>query len=76
MKRIIVYDWKIGFDKVGFTKFLRAEFGYSLTVAKGFTDRLLEHEPVAIDIEEDRLEGIVSKLEELRAEFRLDHEGP
>jgi len=76
MKRIIVYGWKVGFDKIGFTKFLRAEFGYSLTVAKSFTDRLLEHEPVAIDIEEDRLQAILSKLEERRVEYRADREGP
>ena len=65
MKRIVVFGWKLNFDKIGFTKFMRAEFGYSLSEAKGMTDGLLEHRLVTFEIAEDQLKRVVLELEEL-----------
>ncbi len=70
MKRIVVSGWKTGFNKIGFTKFLRAEFGHSLSTAKGITDGVLKYQPVTLEIDDVRLERILSELTELRAEFR------
>jgi len=75
MKRIVVHGWKINFDKVGFTKLLRNEFGYSLSEAKGITDGVLEKKSVTLEMEDYRLQGTASKLEKLRASFDVDAEG-
>jgi len=73
MTKIVVYDGDLGFNKVGFTKFLR-QFGYSLSAAKNITDGLLEGRPVTLEIEDGELGRIHSELEALRAKFRLDGE--
>jgi ribosomal protein L7/L12 len=65
MKRVVVCGGKLNFNKIGFTKFLRAEFGYSLSEAKGMTDGLLNHRSVIFEIADDQ-------LEELRADFRME----
>jgi hypothetical protein len=72
MKRIVVFGWKLNFNKIGFTKFLRAEFGYSLSDSKGMTDGLLEYRSIIFEIVEDQLKRIVAELEELRTDFRVE----
>jgi hypothetical protein len=72
MKRVVVFGWKLNFNKIGFTEFLRAEFGYSLTEAKGMTDGLLEGRSVVFEIAGDQLERVVSELDELRADYRVE----
>lgn len=42
--------WRPGFDKVGFTKLLR-DHGYRLPDAVAATARLLEDEPVVLQLE-------------------------
>jgi ribosomal protein L7/L12 len=72
MKRIVVFGWKLNFDKIGFTKFLRAEFGYSLTKAKDMTDGLLENRSVVFEIAQDQLEHIEYELIKLQADYRAE----
>ncbi len=72
MKRIVVYGWMVNFDKVGFTKFLAEEFRYLLSVAKNITDGILEEKAVTLQIEEDRVQVVALKLEDLRASFNVD----
>jgi hypothetical protein len=74
MKRIVVDGWKVDFNKVGFTKLLRYELGYRLSVAKGLTDGLLEGQPVILEVDDSKLEQVISELEGLRATFHMDEE--
>jgi hypothetical protein len=66
-----VYGWKVNFDKVSFTKFLRKEFGYSLSVAKDITDGILEEKAVTLEMEENGVQRIAVELEKLRASFSV-----
>ncbi len=47
---LVASGWRPGFDKVGFTKLLR-EHGYPLAKAVTVTGRLLEGEPVELELE-------------------------
>ena len=65
MKSVMISGWNTGFDKVGLTKLLRYSYGYSLTNAKAVTDAIMDGESVNIEISDDRMEELVSKLEHL-----------
>jgi ribosomal protein L7/L12 len=45
---VYLRGWKPGFNKVEFTKLMKAEVGVSLSAAKDLTDRLLAGETVII----------------------------
>lgn len=49
---LVISGWHVGFQKIEFTKFLRQNFGLSLTEAKSITDNILHGEPA--DLEVDR----------------------
>jgi ribosomal protein L7/L12 len=72
VKRIVVFGWKLNFNKIGFTKFLRSEFNSSLSEAKGMTDNLLEGRTITFEISEDDSSRIVKDLDKLLADFRVE----
>jgi len=47
---LFIEGWKIGFNKVAFTKMLQQELHFSLTVAKGMTDQILEGRKLAVNV--------------------------
>lgn len=50
---VIVSDWEKGFNKVQFNDLLRHYAGFSLGEAKKAVDRLLDHEPLKIEIADE-----------------------
>jgi hypothetical protein len=52
----------------------RSEFEYSLSVAKGITDGVLEKRHVTLEIKEEKLKRIVSELERLQVAYRVEEE--
>ena len=65
MKRVVFSGWNVGFKKVGLTKLLRYDYGYSLSRAKAVTDSILDGKSVALEISENPFDEIVSKLTDL-----------
>jgi hypothetical protein len=51
MEKILLYDWKPGFNKAGLNKLLRAKANYSLSSAIKAIGKLLEKETLEIEIE-------------------------
>jgi hypothetical protein len=49
MQKVILYDWKPGFNKAGLNKLLRAEANYSLSAAIEAVGKLLEKETLEIE---------------------------
>jgi ribosomal protein L7/L12 len=72
LEKIILYGWKIGFNKVAHTKLLRAKLGYSLLQAKAITDSVLDRKSVAIEVAADQVEHLALQLNELGVECRVD----
>jgi hypothetical protein len=50
MEKVILYDWKHGFNKAGLNKLLRAQANYSLSAAIEAVGKLLEKETLEIEI--------------------------
>jgi len=69
MRRIVITGWKIGFQKIEFTKTLRGELGYSLSEAKGMTDSVLDRQAVQVDLPEERFDWVSERLNHLGAVF-------
>jgi ribosomal protein L7/L12 len=62
---MILSSWNIGFAKIDFTKVLRSELGYSLQRAKTVTDAILDGHSVTIELRDDQVEEMASKLKGL-----------
>ena len=67
---LIVEGWNKGFNKVAFTKMLQKELGFSLTIAKGMTDQILEGKLLVIDIADADIERISALAQNLGATVR------
>ena len=55
---LIISGWKIGFEKIEFTKMLREELGLGLLEAKTITDTVLERKRVELPLggkDQDRI---------------------
>ena len=72
MKQIVILGWYAGFEKVGFTKLFRSEFGYSLKSAKETTDAVLHGQPVFLEVTNDRYKELACRLTELGAKIGVD----
>lgn len=55
MNKVIVKEWKIGFNKVQFTKLQCNLLGLDLKTSKNNTDDVLDNKIVAIEIKNDVL---------------------
>lgn len=66
-----MYGWEVGFNKVGLTKLLQEDFGYSLGQAKNVVDAILGNQPREIDVSDISLEEIDVKLTALRVRFSV-----
>jgi ribosomal protein L7/L12 len=73
MKTIVIFGWKVGFQKVEFTKLLRHELGYSLSEAKFKTDAVLENQHIELRLHKAEIEQVLFKLNQLGA--RIKREG-
>jgi hypothetical protein len=51
MKKVVIYEWQPGFNKVALNKLLRNKAGYSLTSAKKAVDGLLDGESIEVKID-------------------------
>ena len=60
--KIVLCGWNQGFNKVGLTKLLRAEPGFTLKCAKAVTDAVLEGQSVAIDVPDTEAERMIAQL--------------
>jgi len=72
MKTAVVTGWNAGFQKVNFTKWLRADFGYSLSQAKSATDGVLENQNLELPIPEGEASHVSARLSELGAKFFIN----
>jgi hypothetical protein len=69
MKKMTLSGWHVGFDKIGLTKLLRNELGYSLGHAKSVTDAVLEGQPVTLELGDNRIEKMTSMLDKLGVNY-------
>ena len=67
MAKITVQGWKHGLNKVGFTKLLQNEAGYTLSEAKHFTDDLLAGRTLTVNVPEELRASLVRQMEDLGA---------
>ena len=51
MEKVILYDWKPGFDKGGLNRLLRDKAGYSLSSAIDAVGKLLERKTIEIEVD-------------------------
>jgi ribosomal protein L7/L12 len=72
MKKIVISGSEAGFQKIGFTKLCRSEFGYSQKSAKEATDAVMEGQPIFIEVTDLRYKKLVCRLTELGARVGLD----
>jgi hypothetical protein len=72
MSKLILSGWNPGFNKIGLTKLLQVDLGYSLSHAKAITDSVLEGQSIAIDLDEDQFEQMGVKLSDLCTKFVLE----
>ncbi len=71
MTTVLVFGWTRGFQKIEFTKLLRAEFGYSLTHAKGITDAILDGKSIELQVPAAGAERVVAAMEGLGAKCNV-----
>jgi hypothetical protein len=72
MKKIVISGWETGFQKIGFTKLFRSEFGYSPKSAKETTNAVLEGQAIFIEVTNGQYKKLVCRLTELGARVGLD----
>jgi hypothetical protein len=58
---VTVSDWTTGFNKVRFNDLLRQYAGFRLGEAKRAVDRILDHEPLTIEIADETAAGEFSR---------------
>jgi hypothetical protein len=71
---LILSGWNLGFNKIGLTKLLQTDLGYSLSHAKAITDAVLGDQPVTIDLKDIQVDQMVIKLNKLRVKFVLNND--
>ena len=64
---ITVSGWHEGFQKIAFTRLLRAQFGYGLSEGKSITDRIPQGEVITLQVDEDTAATFVSAMVSLGA---------
>jgi ribosomal protein L7/L12 len=67
MTTLLVSGWRVGFNKVEFTKLLRTGLGYSLSRAKRTTDAVLDAGAVELQVPDGEAEGLLATMDELGA---------
>ena len=67
MTTILLSGWKVGFEKVKFIRLLQESLNYSLSEAKGMTDRLLDRGTVTLQVPEAEVEGLLLSMNKLGA---------
>jgi ribosomal protein L7/L12 len=65
--KLIIDGWKIGFEKIQFTKMLREELGLGLLEAKTITDTVLDRKRVELRIGGQDRDRIARRAMELGA---------
>jgi len=75
-KTLMIRGWRVGFQKVEFTKMLQRELGLRLSEAKGVTDRVLMNELIELPISDLDLKRVTAAAVELGAIVLVEeHEG-
>ena len=67
MTTVTIRGWHYGFQKVNFTMLMKSGMGLTLSPAKKITDRILDGEPVELEIPNDRLDHLLAAMTELGA---------
>lgn len=70
--KLLVEGWKIGFNKVAFTKLLQQEMALSLASAKEMTDQILDGKQITLAVSESELNRISDAMSDLGAMVRRD----
>jgi hypothetical protein len=71
-KILTISGWKVGFQKVEFTKMLQCELGLSLSAAKDITDRVLANERIDLPLGNADPKRVVDAALELGAIVLVD----
>jgi hypothetical protein len=68
MKKVVLYEWQPGFNKVALNKLLRNKAGYSLSNAKKAVDNLLDGKTIEVEIDSHyRAEEFLKEALKLKA---------
>lgn len=74
MRRILLYGWKPGLNKIGLNHLLREQAGLTLSIAKASVDRLLEGDEVSLEINDDSIDCFVDAAKHLGVDAQVvDH---
>jgi ribosomal protein L7/L12 len=74
MRRIVLGNWKPGFNKVAMNHLLRDYTPLGLAGAKAVVDRMLEGQDVALDLDDETADDFIQAAKQLGAEVRvMDH---
>ena len=71
MSTVTILGWDRDFQKVQFTRLLRAVLGYSLADAKAATDDVLAHKHLELHVPEAEVEEFLPHLREIGAIFAV-----
>jgi len=73
MPRIVLTGTEIGVRKVSLSKILKARAGFTLAQAKSVVDKILEEQPVSIDVADFPMaEALVRDLRSLGAVCHIE----
>lgn len=70
----MIFGWKVGLQKVEFTKLFRHEVGYSLSEAKSKTDAVLENQRIELRLHKAEVDQVLVKLNQLGARFKREEQ--
>ena len=74
MRRVVLSNWKPGFNKVGMNHLVRDYTPLTLAAAKAVVDRLVEGDEVALELHDETADDFVEAAKGLGAEARImDH---
>ena len=69
MSEICVTGWKVGFDKVRMSKFLREEMSISLSVSHAMVEDILDGREIVVPVSPERYRSALSRLELIGVKF-------
>jgi hypothetical protein len=67
MTTVLISGWHYGFQKVSFTRLMKSEMGLSLRPAKTITDRILDGDPVELEVPDDQVGHLFEAMADLGA---------
>lgn len=72
MRKITFYGWHVGMRKGAFTLLLRQEAGVGLKEARTIMLRVLDEQPVALEVPDELAARLLAQAEALGVKCRLE----